>query len=165
MQGADSMEKTLMLGKIESKRRRCRHRMRWLDSIANSVDMNLSKLWETVEGRGPGMLQSMGSQRVGHNLVTEQLLWVPLTHLRSFKNLKADTILFQCPLPSLEYLFFFSWKSFQVIFNILIFVRAPSGFFFFLLFRACLLMLPHDYPLVKHTHTMHACTHTYITWS
>ena len=44
--------------------------MRWLDSIASSVDMNLSKLWETVENRGPGMLQSMGSQRVGHDLVT-----------------------------------------------------------------------------------------------
>ena len=74
MQGADSMEKTLMLGKIESKRRKFRHRMRWLDSIANSVGMNLSKLWEIVEDRGPGMLQSMGSQRVGHNLATEQLL-------------------------------------------------------------------------------------------
>ena len=71
---ADSMEKTLMLGKIESKRRRFRHRMRWLDSMDNSVGMKLSKLWETVEDRGPGMLQSMGSQRVGHNLATEQLL-------------------------------------------------------------------------------------------
>ena len=70
MQRANSMEKTLMRGKIESKRRGWRHRMRWLDSIASSVDMNLSKLWETVENRGPGMLQSMGSQRVGHDLVT-----------------------------------------------------------------------------------------------
>ena len=46
-------------------------RMRWLGSITDSRDMNLSKLWETVEDRGPGVLQSMGSQRVGHEWVTE----------------------------------------------------------------------------------------------
>ena len=46
--------------------------MRWLDSTDYSVDTNLSKLWETVEDRKPGMLQSMGSQRAGHNLATEQ---------------------------------------------------------------------------------------------
>ena len=49
---ADSLEKTLMLGKIEGQRRRGRQRMRWLDSITDSTDMNLSKLQETVEERG-----------------------------------------------------------------------------------------------------------------
>ena len=67
---ADSLEKTLMLGKIQGGRRRGWQRMRWLDGITNWMDMSLSKLWELVT-RKPGVLQSVGSQRVGQDWGTE----------------------------------------------------------------------------------------------
>ena len=72
MQRADSLEKTLMLGKSEGKRRRGWQRMKCLDSISDSMDMHLSKLWETVKDRGACVLQSKGSQRVEQHSVTEQ---------------------------------------------------------------------------------------------
>ena len=68
---ADSFEKTLMLGKIEGRRRRGRQRMRWLDGITDSIDISLvnsGSWWWTGK---PGMLQSMGSRRVGHDWTTE----------------------------------------------------------------------------------------------
>ena len=72
MQSANSLEKTLMLEKIEGRRRRGRQRMRWLDGIIDWKDMSLSKLWEMWRTGKPGVLQSMGSQRVTHNWATEQ---------------------------------------------------------------------------------------------
>ena len=66
MQRADSLEKTLMLGKIEG-RRRGQQRMRWLDTITDSLDTSWSKLQEMARTRKPGVLQSEGLQRVGHD--------------------------------------------------------------------------------------------------
>ena len=79
---ADSLVKTLMLGKIEGKKKRRQQRMRWLDGITNWMDKSLSQLQEFVKNREPGVLRIMGSQ----SEMTEQLNKSNNTELQNNKS-------------------------------------------------------------------------------
>ena len=72
MRTGNSLEMSLMLGKTKGRKRKGHQRIRWLDSVTDAVNINLGKLQEKVRTGRPGVLQSMASQRVGHDWVTEQ---------------------------------------------------------------------------------------------
>ena len=103
MRKADSLEKTIILGKIEGTRRSGRQRMRWLDGITDSMDMSLSKPWETVKDREAWCAAVHGSQRVEHNWVTEQ----KQRHLLVFFFLGEHSKFLPLLIVSLLHTFFF----------------------------------------------------------
>ena len=100
MQRADSLEKTLMLGKIEDRRRRGWQRMRWLDGITNSTDMNLSKLWQIVKNRESwhaavhwGYKELDTSYRVNNNNICHSFLMWDIPGERKGMSLRLITLL------------------------------------------------------------------------
>ena len=102
----DSLEKSLVLGKIEGRRRRGRQRMRWLGGITDAMNMNLGKLHKMVRERKAWVLPSMGSRRVGHNWAAE-LNWTELK-----KVLVSTAFVFKCHVGIYIYLI---WIAYVVV--------------------------------------------------
>ena len=122
MQRADSLEKTLMLGKIEGRRRRGQQRMRWLDGITDSMDMSLSKFWETVKDREAwhpwGHKESDTTEQLNNNrlhLRLTQLDTPELQHRPLYFNNHLLVMLMQLKLECLRKLLEHQMKLFSEI--------------------------------------------------